>query len=350
MDFIKKIYLSLIYRLGMHHAFHQFARHQITILYVHGIMTDQEDSLWTPLRPQLSPQQLSHSLAVLSQHYTFISLSDALEILTKQRPAINNALVLTLDDGYLNNIKYGAPIFKKFNIVPTIFVATEHTEHNLPFWFDRLDYALQQITSQQYVVQLKAHPFIFDCASRTRLKQSYANFRRSIKSSFTCDQAMRNYLDQLCQQIEQDTSTALMDISSQDDWSAIASWLQLADAIDDGSIEVGSHTCNHARLALLPANIISREIERAKQHINNKLAITCNTFCYPDNSYNSTAINVVRQHYDCALTADTGLNKIGGDLQTLKRFSLPVHSNPQQLLYTISALRHRLLTMRKQLL
>lgn len=350
MDFIKKIYLSLIHHLGMYRAFQLFARHQITILYVHGIMEDQDDSLWTPLRSQLSPRQLSHSLAVLSQRYTFISLSHAIEILTKKRPAINNALVLTLDDGYLNNIKYGVPIFKQFNIVPTIFIASEHTEHNRPFWFDRLDYALQQITAPQYTVQLKAHPFIFDCSSRVKLKQSYADFRHSIKNTFSCDQAMRDYLDLLCQQIEQETNSALMNISNQDDWSAIASWQQLANAIDDGSMEIGNHTCNHARLALLKPNIITNEIECAKHKIESELNIPCNSFCYPDNSYNSTAIKLVSQHHDCALTTDTGLNKIDTDLQTLKRFSLPVHKDPQKLLYTISALRHRLSIMRKQLL
>lgn len=341
MDFIKKAYLLLIHRLGMYRAFQLFARHQISILYVHGIMQPQAESLWEPLRAQLSPQQLSNSLAVLSQHYTFISLSHAILILTKQRPAIKNALVLTLDDGYLNNIKYAAPIFKKFNIIPTIFVATEHTEHNLPFWFDRLDYALQQIGTAQYPVQLQPHPFVFDCSSRSNLRRSYADFRHSIKTSFSCDLAMRHYLDQLCQQIEQDTGSALTDIINQDDWSAIASWQQLADAVKEESFEVGSHTCNHARLGLLTTKIISSEVNRAKQQIENNLAITCNSFCYPDNSYNRAAINIVSQYYDCALTTDTGLNKIGCDLQTLKRFSLPVDQDPHKLLYAISALRHR---------
>ncbi|MFT5879880.1 MAG: peptidoglycan/xylan/chitin deacetylase (PgdA/CDA1 family) [Moritella sp.] len=353
MDFLKTLYLNLLHRLGIFQLFHYFSRHKITILYVHGIMGHEnsvmkkstkgngQDHQWTPLRDQLSPQQLAASLHALSQQYTFISLSDAVKILTKDIPPVKNALVITLDDGYLNNIKYGAPLFKQFNIIPSLFIATEHTQHNRPFWFDRLDYALQQIAENHYQVQIEQDPFCFDCSSRASLKTSYAKFRQIIKTRFTCDMQMRKYLDKITSKIEQETGKALSDIIDQDDWSAIATWQQLAEVINDGSFEIGNHTLNHARLALVDAATMDTEIQQAKNIIEQKLAIKCSSFCYPDNSYSPAVISMIRDRlYACGLTTDTGLNSIGCNMQTLKRFNMPIHKNPKKILYAISALRN----------
>lgn len=298
-------------------------------------------SLWKPLRDQLSPQQLISNLKTLSQRYTFISLSHAIKILNKKSPPISNALVITLDDGYFNNIKYGAAIFKQFNIIPSLYIATEHTQHNRPFWFDRLDYALQQITENHYQVRLEKSKFYFDCRSHEDLKASYAKFRNTIKTRFTCDVKMRNYLNEITSKIEQETGKALSDIIAHDDWSSIATWQQLTDVINDGSFDIGNHTLNHARLALVDETTMGAEIQQAKEIIEQKLVTECNSFCYPDNSYNLAVINMIQdQQYDCGLTTDTGLNSIGCNMQTLKRFSMPLHNNPQKILYTISALRN----------
>jgi hypothetical protein len=108
---------------------------------MHGIIDDTVANTWQPLRMQHTKQALAVTLKILSKKYTFISLTTAVEILKKQRLPVNNALVITLDDGYLNNLTLGAPLFALFNISPTIFVSTEHSEYNQPFWFDRLDYS-----------------------------------------------------------------------------------------------------------------------------------------------------------------------------------------------------------------
>ena len=341
MPILKSLVLKLIFKLGVFSLFHYIHRKKITILYAHSIVqsSDIATSEWQPLRTQHTTDQLIFSLKVLDKRYQFISLSTALRILKKEIKPIDNALVITLDDGYLNNIKAAGHIFSQYNIHPTIFVSSAHTNNNIPFWFDRLDYALQQIKNEYYSTKILDELFTFDCRSRKKLVRSYASFRVKIKSQFVNDQMMRDYLESLSCLIEKQTGKALKQIMQKDSHAQLASWDQLKEAQQHFNFEIGSHTINHARLSLLDENIIINELSQSKQHIEDKLQLTCNTFCYPDNSYDNTTLSIVKDYYDCALTTDPQLNKIGNNMMELKRLNLPTNREPLNILFQISALR-----------
>jgi peptidoglycan/xylan/chitin deacetylase (PgdA/CDA1 family) len=338
MELVKTIILKFIFSFGIYKFFHFLARNQITILYLHGIRKDSK-STWQPLREQTTVSELSTSLTILSTQYTFISLNHAIKILKKEVQPVKNALVITLDDGYLNNIKLGSSLFKDFNIKPTIFIATEHTSQNKPFWFDRLDFALQQITQAEFTVELHNKPFTFNCQSRVLLKATYRQFRTRIKNEFTSDEAMRAYLDELCNEIEIMTGKKLTEIIAHDEHTCIASWQQLKHAKQYYNFAIGSHTINHARLALTTTETTETELAHAKDIIETELEMQCSNFCYPDNSYNKNCLEQVEKYYSTALTTDIGLNKVGDNLLKLKRFNIPTAQSPQKTLFKISALR-----------
>jgi len=341
MDLIKTLFLKATFNLGIYSIFHYINRHKITILYAHSIIDIErtKSSCWQPLRTQHNTKELYFTLKTLSKQYQFISLTTAIKILKKEIKPIDNALVITLDDGYLNNIEAAAVIFSRFNIHPTIFVSTDHTENNVPFWFDRLDYALQQIKENIFTTELRQEQFIFDCSSRDSLKKSYALFRNKIKSDFDCDKRMRNYLKQLSTEIELHTGKALSQIIEQDNYVKLASWQQLKYAQQQLNFEIGSHTVNHARLALVDKKTLDNELFESKYRIEDKLNVACDTFCYPDNSYKSATEKLVKEYYQCALTTDTQLNKVGSNMMRLKRFNLPTDQNPLKILFKVSALR-----------
>ena len=341
MNLIKSYFLKFIFNFGIYSLFHFINRKKITILYAHSIVDSEciHSALWTPLRVQHNTVDLEHSLSTLNKQYQFISLSTAVKILKKEIKPINNALVITLDDGYLNNINAAAPIFSRFHISPAIYIASNHTDKNIPFWFDRLDYALQQLTASSFTTYILKEAFIFDCSTRQNLKESYSIFRRKIKSVFDNDKLMRDYLAQLATEIENNTGKALKQIMQKDSHAQLASWDQLKEAQQQFNFEIGSHTINHARLGLLDENTIINELSQSKQHIEDKLQLTCNTFCYPDNSYDNTTLSIVKDYYDCALTTDPQLNKIGDNMMGLKRLNLPTNKDPLKILFQISALR-----------
>ncbi len=120
--------LSLLFRLGFLDYIHSKNRHKITVLTLHGVMEKHDNSLWEPLRPQLRPSELEKMLKIISKYYHFITVEQCIDMLEGKVPAIENALLITFDDGYRNNIDYALPICEKFGIKPLLFVATGHID------------------------------------------------------------------------------------------------------------------------------------------------------------------------------------------------------------------------------
>ena len=50
-----------------------------------------------------------------------------------------NAVALTFDDGYFDNLEFAAPVLKKYDIPATIYVASGQVGNPNEFWWDELE-------------------------------------------------------------------------------------------------------------------------------------------------------------------------------------------------------------------
>lgn len=335
--FLKRMLIHFFYFSGVPALFHYFARHKITILYLHSIIDVNKAHAWLPLRDFTSLQALDNTLAILNQHYQFLSLSDAAKILLGKQKPVNNGLVITLDDGYRNNIDVASEVFAKYRICPTIFVVSQGVSKQTPFWFDQFDYLLQQVIDAQLVVSLQGEDFSFDCRSRESLTHAYARFRARVKHSFDSDIEMNQYLQSLASQLETKLGRAL---KKDDPHSALVNWRDLRRVVNSAHFEIGAHTVNHFRLSQVDEVTMTRELKGCQRSIEKHLDVRCHALCYPDNSYNKQVIKKAQSYYAMATTTDLGLNAVGQDMMTLKRLSFPTGTDAKRLLFSISAFRH----------
>jgi len=62
--------------------------------------------------------------------------------------------------------------------------------------------------------------------------------------------------------------------------------------------------------------------------IENVTGNACKHIAYPDGNYSETAVNIGMEcGYEAALTTIEGINKIGCEIMTLKRISVPLTSD-----------------------
>ncbi|PKH01069.1 polysaccharide deacetylase [Psychromonas sp. MB-3u-54] len=343
MAFFKKGYNYLfkkLFLLGLGRLVRRLFQHKITIVSMHGVMFDHENVLWQPLREQLKPEVLERTIRILSEHYTFISLGHAKNILSGVLPSVKNGLVFTLDDGYWNNLTYAGEVFNKYDIKPTIFISTKNIDQCSPFWFDRLDYALQQLTEDRFFILFGSEKFTFNTSSRAKLKQSYAKFRSKCKAFYLTDIEMRDALDRISSQIETETSKALTDIIKVDDWTRLASWSELIEVSNSDKFDVGSHTVDHIRIALTDHITAREQLVASKEKIELHLDKACKYFCYPNGNVDDVVSKMVADAgYELAVTTKKGLNSPGDDMMKLRRFSIPIQEKSNDVLYAISPLR-----------
>lgn len=312
-------------------------RSDVTILMLHGVMDSLQPSSWVPLRPQLSRHALDSALRVLSKYYRFVSFSEAVEMLSGRQPLRPYSLVLTFDDGYRNNLTHALPILHKYGAPATFFVATGHLEQRTPFWFDRLDYALQQADVDGRHVQIGNSTVRFQGQSHHQLKESYRSLREVAKA-IPQDLEMQRQIDAFSQKLEQESGRRLADICEEDDWSAILSWQDVQTALAQ-SVIIGSHTVDHIRIGLVSSEVAHDQLQRSKEMIEAQTGQTCRYFCYPNGSVSDTVTVLARKcGYEAAVTTEEGTNRVGEDPLLLRRLSFPETGDSVETLIHVSGL------------
>ncbi|HEX7425328.1 MAG TPA: polysaccharide deacetylase family protein [Terriglobales bacterium] len=84
-------------------------------------------------------------------------------------------------------------------------------------------------------------------------------------------------------------------------------------------IEFGSHTRSHPDLQTLSRTEIEDELWQSRRALEEILGAPITSFAYPYGRYNDTARQAAAAAFESAFTTEPGLNKLGSDLDLLKR-------------------------------
>lgn len=322
----KKLVLHLLHATGMLRLLVKMQQYQITILMLHGVTDPEAPSEWKPLRPHLTTSQLENTLSILANYYRFISLDEASDILTGRRPHVPNALVLTFDDGYRNNLTHAMPILRRFDAPATIFLSTCNVTEQQPFWFDRLDYAIQSIEDSNFLIQDYPALRMLDFTSRNSMKYSFLSFIRNEKKRHASNTALRSSILTLTERIEQHSGHSLLDVFENDPWSKVMTCEEVAHAPND--VSFGSHGVDHPILGLTSPEESLHQLRTSRDTIESITSKQCRHLAYPNGSYNNTILSMVKKcNYVSAVTTRTGRNKKGENMLTLKRIAFPSASS-----------------------
>jgi len=127
---------SLLSRLTTSSASRWLARvgrGRTVVLCYHDLCEPEDFSSW--LRVEVG--RFEEHIEALTGLGTFVAPS-ALERPDEQRRRDHLQLLLTFDDGYLNNLRLGADVLAKHDVPALFFVSTHHLVSGEPFWFDRV--------------------------------------------------------------------------------------------------------------------------------------------------------------------------------------------------------------------
>ena len=346
---LKNALFSILEKVGFYRLWRRFNRDSIVILTLHGVMDEEEAAQWVPTRPQIPRHQLDESLRLITKYYRIISLSDAVAMMSGEKPFQANCVVLTFDDGYRNNLTHAWPVLEKHGAPASIYPAIGHVEKREPFWFERLDYAIQAAVDRCQDFKMGDATVEIVGGSRDKLKKSVKRAIVAAKAVPGSDLDARQVIDDAIAYLEQRSGARLADIFESDPWSAVMTWDDLRKARDVG-FEIGSHTVDHARLGLLDEAEIRRQLVESKARLEQQLDRQVTFLCYPNGSYNETVLKVAREcGYRAALTTKEGVNRKGDDLLQLKRFHMPQGRSAIEALAVASGLVFKLSRLKAKL-
>ena len=311
--------------VGLNALFRARNKQKIRLFALHGVGSYSGAHSWVPIRPQHDVGELEQILKELCRHYRFISIGEATEIISGRSRPVDNAAVLTFDDGYLNNFTQALPVLRKFNVPGVFYVASGLVETRQPYWFDRLDFVLQVAAKQGVSVELAGRTFAFYETDRAAIEKTFAELRAHCKKNFPDDRLFAAAMSDVAASLEASTGVSLAAVLEGDEWACVVSAQDIGRYAEDGLVTFGGHTVSHLRLSCSSQEDVARELQESKQKIEEWSGRPCVDFSYPNGDYDDASIAAVKfAGYRSAVTSDAGMSSSGDDVLAISRLSLPV--------------------------
>lgn len=242
--------------------------------------------------PQLlcvSPENFESQLRFLKANYTVLPLRILAERLASGRVP-HNAVSITFDDGYSDNIHFAAPLLIKHKLPATVFAVTGAIGSNSEFWWDELERLIlfPKVLPAAIDVSVRGVSFTFPIAVAD---DAPCSTKWDVTSAAKTTDRQRVYLEvhKLLHPIESSERTeVLCHIARQvgGDSQARCSHFPLSAAelkqlSQTEGIEIGAHTRTHVSLAFQPAQRQREEIEGSFSDLKALLARPTSVFSYP---------------------------------------------------------------------
>ena len=277
-------------------------RHNLNILIYHQVLAEAD-----PMRPsEPTAEVFDWQMQLLRHYFTPLSLDEALQHL-KHNTLPANAVCVTFDDGYLNNLTVAQPILAKYAIPATVYVATGFS-NGLNMWNDRLIYLFADATRQQLTLDDNLVT-LGDWQNRRSQAQQWLK-----KLKYLPLNERLAKIDQFYQQNKATEQAPLM--------MAPAQIKQLAQY----GVTIGAHTVNHPILKVLPEEQQQQEISRSKQQLEEWLRQSVQHFAYPNGVQgvdfdDTTTEIVIRSGFASAVVTNWGVSDANTAPHLLKRFT-----------------------------
>jgi len=294
-------FIHLIIRL----ISHLFTKNKLNILIYHQVFSKPD-----PMRPtEPTEVDFQWQMKLINKYFTPLPISTALKHLENGTlPA--NAICVTFDDGYLNNLTVAAPILKQFDIPATVYIATGFSGGENMFNDRVIDLVANEALSTLSLNAIKEQPIELDSMEK-RIKVAS---QLLTKIKYLPIEKRKKLIDALYQE---NATTELP--------SKMMSVEQLKQLHATG-IEIGAHTVEHPILKVLAPAEQKQQITQSKATLEEWLGENVSGFAYPNgkimDDYDLTTKGIVEESgFDYAVSTNWGITTKSSDKYQLNRFT-----------------------------
>jgi peptidoglycan/xylan/chitin deacetylase (PgdA/CDA1 family) len=247
------------------------------------------------------------------------------------------AIVVTFDDGYVDNLLTAAPLLARYAVPATVFVATGYVGANREFWWDELERMLLAPATLPDVLNLHvgddALSMTLDAARtysacdrdfdaewfghRQGEPSPRFAFFRAVHARLlpAADSARRRTLAEIGEWAAADPAPrASLLCVSRDEARALAS---------APGMELGAHTVTHPALPTLSVDAQRAEIAASRAAIETLTGKAPTTFAYPFGRQSAESASVVQElGFACACGTEAGVAHSATNLFSLPRLKV----------------------------
>ncbi len=293
-------------------------KNKLTILIYHDILETPNK-----IHTCIDKISLEKHFSVLSKYLNVLSLEEAYQhLIANTLP--DNAVTITFDDGYADNVSVALPLLLKYRLKATFFIVPGYFDGGMMF-NDKIKQAINHLPDGTYDIDK-----LDGCTVKLdNIKSRMSAVSEIISKIKYLDYDERNHIADLL--------LAKSGISA-DDIRLMVDTNQLKQLYDAG-MSIGVHTMTHPILAKISPEDAEYEIVTAKEILSDLLKTTIDLFSYPngtpDKDYTQEHVEILKRNkFKLALSTINGVATPDSNLYELPRYA-PWQNNRYRFLFDL---------------
>jgi len=220
---------------------------------------------------EITPEHLEKVINYFKKkNYCFLSIDELFDAYIKGTFPKKKFVVFTFDDGYKDNLEIAYPIFKKYDIPFTVYVATGIPNRTAILWWYILEDMLLQRSSVQF--SWKGKEYFYKSRTSSEKEKTFEIIQSFIHQNFSLENHKELFLA-IFKDFQSDLTSNSSDLGM--------NWDELRYLNKDPLVTIGAHTVNHFNLSRLPEDVLRSEISDSKSELEEQLGQPISHFAYP---------------------------------------------------------------------
>jgi len=230
----------------------------VPVLMYHHVAPHPGDTV--TVTPQVFEGQMRY---LAEKGYRTLKLSELMAYISGDLQLLERAVVVTFDDGWLDNYLYALPVLRKYGINATIFIVTDRTDS-------------------------ASHDPVVPLPSTT---PSHNESKRLIREGAAAQ--------------------------------VVLTWDLIAEMRSTGQVEFHSHLVSHRKAHELPEEDLRHEIFASRRIMEERLDTSSPYLCWPYGSYTDRGVDLAREAgYRALFTTEPGVARSGDDPFRIRRIDI----------------------------
>lgn len=303
---------SALLRLGGYAAMRRVRpSRQLAILRYHAICGHEGYDYADPYIC-VTPANFEQHIAYLTRAYHVLPLPDAVQALAGDRPLPPNAVVITFDDGYADNLD-AARVLAKHGATATFYITAGCLAGEQPFWPVEIRSLVRGLPAERLTVAAASVEVSLDLTTDDGRRAAVKLLTKACKGHpIAVREALRDQLRARAARVN--------------DRRVMLTWDEVREMQALG-MTIGSHTMTHPNLPNAGIADARRELAESRVRLEAELGRPVTMFSYPNGGAERYMTPAVREAvrdagYAAATTSRNAFAGPGSDLYALERIEV----------------------------
>lgn len=243
----------------------------------------------------LDIELFSKQIDFLKNNFNIITMETLIDVIKNQKELPDKALLLTFDDGYIDNYEYALPILDKYNIQGSFFIPGKtFIEHKL-LDVNKIHYTLAKANIDDLCEDLKSLMIQNNIDIDNLWKQYAIKSRYDDEKTIFVKRMLQMVLpEELRNKLSSILFAKYMDLTEEELANQLYMNKEQIQTMKNHGMYIGIHGYDHYWLGSLEKEKMQEDIDKALETMKDYIDPNCWVVNYPYGSYNKDVVEYVK--------------------------------------------------------